>query len=183
MTNAALRGKPDAGIPHVRFDEGEVASAATSRRGFLLYKRKTLRRAAFAAMALSLCGFPLMAESFLATYEAEDWMSDNGAAPTQDASVGQQTDALQALMRTAGELARNGRVKGHFGAGRYVIDDYLPIYSNMSFGLDAHRRDVQRLGNDGKGRGGGSRRLSRRRERAQLATATGATVHLYAVWK
>ena len=37
MTNAALRGKPDAGNPHVRFDEGEVALAATPRRGSLLY--------------------------------------------------------------------------------------------------------------------------------------------------
>ena len=37
MTNAALRGKSDAGNPHVRFDEGEVASAATPRRGSLLY--------------------------------------------------------------------------------------------------------------------------------------------------
>ena len=41
MTNAILRGKPDAGNPHVRFDEGEVASAKP-RRGSLLYKiRKT----------------------------------------------------------------------------------------------------------------------------------------------
>ena len=39
MTNAALRGKPDAGNPHVRFDEGEVAPAATPRRGSLLYKK------------------------------------------------------------------------------------------------------------------------------------------------
>ena len=38
MTNAILRGKPDAGNPHVRFDEGEVASAKP-RRGSLLYKR------------------------------------------------------------------------------------------------------------------------------------------------
>ena len=37
MTNAILRGKPDAGNPHVRFDEGEVASAKP-RRGSLLYK-------------------------------------------------------------------------------------------------------------------------------------------------
>ena len=36
MTNAILRGKPDAGNPHVRFDEGEVASAKP-RRGSLLY--------------------------------------------------------------------------------------------------------------------------------------------------
>ena len=38
MTNAVLRGKPDAGNPHVRFDEGEVASAKP-RRGSLLYKK------------------------------------------------------------------------------------------------------------------------------------------------
>ena len=37
MTNAILRGKPDAGNPHVRFDEGEVASEKP-RRGSLLYK-------------------------------------------------------------------------------------------------------------------------------------------------
>ena len=37
-TGKALDGKPYAGNPHVRFDEGEVASAATSRRGSLLYK-------------------------------------------------------------------------------------------------------------------------------------------------
>ena len=38
MTNAILRGKPDAGNPHVRFDEGEVASEKP-RRGSLLYKK------------------------------------------------------------------------------------------------------------------------------------------------
>ena len=37
MTNAIFRGKPDAGNPHIRFDEGEVASAKP-RRGSLLYK-------------------------------------------------------------------------------------------------------------------------------------------------
>ena len=36
MKNAALSGKPYAGNPHVRFDEGEVASAKP-RRGSLLY--------------------------------------------------------------------------------------------------------------------------------------------------
>jgi len=42
MTNATLRGKPDAGNPHVRFDEGEVASAKP-RRGSLLYN-ETVKR-------------------------------------------------------------------------------------------------------------------------------------------
>jgi len=38
-TGKALDGKPYAGNPHVRFDEGEVAPAATPRRGSLLYER------------------------------------------------------------------------------------------------------------------------------------------------
>ena len=38
-TGKALDGKPYAGNPHVRFDEGEVASAATPRRGSLLYDK------------------------------------------------------------------------------------------------------------------------------------------------
>ena len=42
MTNAILRGKPDAGNPHVRFDEGEVASAKP-RRGSLLYTNSMFR--------------------------------------------------------------------------------------------------------------------------------------------
>ena len=37
-TGKALNGKPYAGNPHVRFGEGQVALAATPRRGSLLYK-------------------------------------------------------------------------------------------------------------------------------------------------
>ena len=58
MTNAALRGKPDAGNPHVRFDGGEVALAATPRRGSLLYKARLIQNAAILGMccaAFSLC--------------------------------------------------------------------------------------------------------------------------------
>ena len=42
-------GKPYAENPHVRFDEGEVASAATSRCGSLLYKQMTILFAAAVA--------------------------------------------------------------------------------------------------------------------------------------
>ena len=75
MTNAALRGKPYAGNPHVRFDEGEVASctaeaslrrvhcrrqpegrasvcAATPRRGSLLYKQLAVKACAAALVAV-----------------------------------------------------------------------------------------------------------------------------------
>ena len=66
MTNAILRGKPDAGNPHVRFDEGEVASyppsagrpegvatrGAKPRRGSLLYKLIGTLAVAVAAIGL-----------------------------------------------------------------------------------------------------------------------------------
>ena len=42
-TGKALDGKPYAGNPHVRFDEGEVALAATPRRGSLLYKDRFMK--------------------------------------------------------------------------------------------------------------------------------------------
>ena len=45
-TGKALDGKPYAGNPHVRFDEGEVAPAATPRRGSLLYKLDGLKMSA-----------------------------------------------------------------------------------------------------------------------------------------
>jgi hypothetical protein len=58
-TGKALNGKPYAGNPHVRFDEGEVAPAATPRRESLLYTIKTAkaqrgRAVVFAAIVVSI---------------------------------------------------------------------------------------------------------------------------------
>ena len=64
MTNAALRGKPYAGNPHVRFDEGGVASAATPRRGSLLYAKGLVRR------SLLVCAATLAASSLASPCEA-----------------------------------------------------------------------------------------------------------------
>ena len=53
-TGKALDGKPYAGNPHVRFDEGEVAPAATPRRGSLLYKKLMMACVAAVAAATGL---------------------------------------------------------------------------------------------------------------------------------
>ena len=54
-TGKALDGKPYAGNPHVRFDEGEVAPAATPRRGSLLYKHLlTILAAAIAVVVMQV---------------------------------------------------------------------------------------------------------------------------------
>ena len=57
-TGKALDGKPYAGNPHVRFDEGEVAPAATPRRGSLLYSKV---KAATAALTAAFAATPLAA--------------------------------------------------------------------------------------------------------------------------
>ena len=99
MTNAALRGKPDAGNPHVRFDEGEVALAATPRRGSLLYKpmrndsaivglRTVRRKAALAANGRCCLSSIIVACAVLAalstaqTAKAVDVVGDANAETT-----------------------------------------------------------------------------------------------------
>ena len=57
-TGKALDGKPYAGNPHVRFDEGEVAPATTPRRGSLLYKTFFV----LAACAAGLCGADIVVD-------------------------------------------------------------------------------------------------------------------------
>jgi len=72
MTNATLRGKPDAGNPHVRFDEGEVASAKP-RRGSLLYKKLLLVLAAgFVWVAHSAVPSGHVTEGLTACWDAID---------------------------------------------------------------------------------------------------------------
>ena len=63
MTNAILRGKPDAGNPHVRFDEGEVASAKP-RRGSLLYKKTLIALSFVCAGALAFADNPQYNDSW-----------------------------------------------------------------------------------------------------------------------
>ena len=72
MTNAALRIAPDAGNPHVRFDEEEVASAATPRRGSLFYRANKMQAGSCKlAMAFAWL-FATSAAAFAAiTYEEE----------------------------------------------------------------------------------------------------------------
>ena len=59
----ALKGKPFAGNPHVRFDEGEVAPAATPRRGSLLYKGLPL-------YAVMICCLNVLGETYMADVDA-----------------------------------------------------------------------------------------------------------------
>ena len=65
-TGRALNGKPYAGNPHVRFDEGEVAPAATPRRGSLLYK------AGRTVVSLALAGAACVSAAYAANVSVDE---------------------------------------------------------------------------------------------------------------
>ena len=91
MTNAILRGKPDAGNPHVRFDEGEVASAKP-RRGSLLYKYMRSIRALLTGKAFSLAAISLLVPAAaLAETETPLWEQEN--RPCRILSIGNSFSA------------------------------------------------------------------------------------------
>ena len=89
-TGKALNGKPYAGNPHVRFDEGEVASAATPRRGSLLYNVNKL--ITFAAVAASAAVY---ADTY--TDSGLTWtFTANGTKATLSACSGNTTVSFDA---------------------------------------------------------------------------------------
>ena len=100
-TGKALNGKPYVGNPHVRFDEGEVASAATPRRGSLLYKHSIM----FAAIA-ALCAAIAPALSRAATL-THRW-SFNGT--TDAANLADSVGNATATKYGSGNSWANGKV-------------------------------------------------------------------------
>ena len=76
----ALNGKPYAGNPHVRFDEGEAASTATSRRGSLLYNmNRLITVAAIAASAMAVNASSIAIDSV-----QQRWPWNNKVRPRRD---------------------------------------------------------------------------------------------------
>ena len=126
MTNAALRGKPEAGNLHVapsqryggtsRSDGGEVALAATPRRGSLLYK-KIAFVVCVAAVAASA---PAMAETY---YSAKA----NNAGETSLASPG-----VAGAWTNATGVSRS-YIDDSAGGDVFVIRHYLrtTIWNNL----------------------------------------------------
>ena len=132
-TGKALNGKPYAGNPHVRFDEGEVASAAMPRRGSLLYKTKMIR-AAIAAIC---------AAASLTSFAADRTISADYALTADETVDGVLTVDSGATVDLAGHTLT---VKGLAGggtitSGTYSLDTSVPVPEIVSgesiFWLDA----------------------------------------------
>ena len=125
MTNAILRGKPDAGNPHVRFDEGEVASAKP-RRGSLLYKSiiglvvALVSTAAMSAVTTEWQGALGKewnnAENWSAGIPAADGVARFGEGVTQDTTVtvtGAAADVGGLVFDTPYTVSNGSIVKAH----------------------------------------------------------------------
>ena len=65
----SLNVKSYARNPHVRFDEGEVASAATSRRGALLYVQKLMIAVLTAVTSVTAFSVSCYWQEYDGTYE------------------------------------------------------------------------------------------------------------------
>ena len=119
-TGKALDGKPYAGNPHVRFDEGEVAPAATPRRGSLLYN--ITRMMAVATVVAASATFPMAARAatpITNTIDGVEWrfMLDTpdgtsgtamlGINTSTSSTTGRGVDALRACPAATSVNAAN----------------------------------------------------------------------------
>jgi len=96
----SLNGKPYAGNPYVRFDEGEVASTATSRRGSLLYKiNQKCRRLLGRIFTIGLIAGiqPCFATEYFVSKERPD-----------DSGNGLSVETAKRTIQAAVDLAREG---------------------------------------------------------------------------
>ena len=118
-TVKALYVKPYAGKPHVQFDDGEVASVATPRRGSLLYRTGCILVAACATVLEALA-------------------ADGHALPLVGDGVADDTAAIQARLDSGAPCVYLPPPKRH-----YRISKTLRIGSDTELRLD--RFSVVRL--------------------------------------
>ena len=102
-TGKALNGKPYAGNPHVRFDEGEVAPAATPRRGSLLYSFEDI-----AAVLGQAFGMELKVVQNTTVFEVA---SDDGSTKVQVLLQNTGERNLVLMSADLGEAPPEGREK------------------------------------------------------------------------
>ena len=127
-TGKALNGKPYAGNPHVRFDEGEVAPVATPRRGSLLYKKNVIR---VAVTAFLMCA---AGTARAVPTDGGEWAIGAGETETLDAAATISRLAVDgSLTLGAGAaLTANGAVVNCISTGDGMVAD-MTIASGASF--------------------------------------------------
>ncbi len=151
--------KPNAGNPHVRFDEGEAASAMTPRRGSLLCKAKTRTcRRALAALGALVAVLPALAETWTynganggdpsanqaANYAAANvWKDAIGASKTFDTA----TTVARTYIVPAGKLliSHKDDTVATAGEWRFTANDDTFILRGSSTAIAHLRSSARRL--------------------------------------
>lgn len=151
--------KPNAGNPHVRFDEGEATSVMTPRRGSLLCKAKTRTcRRALAALGALVAALPVLAETWTyngaeesdplanqsANYVAANvWKDASGASKTFDTA----TTVARTYIVPAGKLLISHKDDAVATAGewRFTANDDTFILRGSSTAIAHLRSSARRL--------------------------------------
>ena len=149
-TGKALNGKPYAGNPHVRFDEGEVAPAATPRRGSLLYKTKKSfynNATVFCAVASAfICGVALADAPATASWVGggdRDVITDPDNWQCFDAGGNVIADAIPDASATT--VSITGTTTFNCPEGQSVIWKTLTISGTVNLGADCDWRGVGQI--------------------------------------
>ena len=140
----AINGKPYAGNPHVRFDEGEAASTATSRRGSLLYRKNKIMIIGISLFAVT----PLFAEiwhlSKNSSGKGKGWQGDDAGGYWSDSAGNPGSGQLVSSDTYWHKDGLQLRAQNDFAGGDlYVGDTNAPNYTTRLC-MDGH---VQNDGN------------------------------------
>ena len=120
---AVLNGKPDAGNPHVRFDEGEVASE-NPRRESLLHKAKVVVSFLSLSLAASALSADIAIPNGAGPYNWADYLPTNG-----DKADARPKEALTADQTWVVEKPRTAKP---FYPGVQTLSDYWQIWTGAS---------------------------------------------------
>ena len=135
----ALNGKSYAGNPHVRFDEGDVVSAATPRRGSLLYKRSYSVIQASIIFVLTACGIYnanaaiTLSESNLSDTDYVEYSHRGSQTRAYTVSVPNGKTAHVVIERTTYEGLNEDKSKNRF----YIYKDNISqSWTGMKYETD-----------------------------------------------
>ena len=113
----ACNGKPYAGNPHVRFDDGEDVLAATSRRGPLFYTKKDVIKRYGSLLAMCMISFMAEAVVLDSSYTI---VLPNNIWGGVGAELKQAADVLQGALKEGSGLELKSVVEKKFKGGRAI---------------------------------------------------------------
>ena len=158
-TGKALNGKPYAGNPHVWFDEGEVASAATPMRGSLLYTKE------FMVLAYVI-GASVASGAMLDLQPQIDAAAAKGGGVVRVESGEHETKPFELKSNVTLELANGATILASTNIADYATRGECPVFIYAD-----HATNVAIVGKGTiNGRGGGFRETAKLRGEDQPKT-------------